>query len=292
MLLLSISQKLLEFYYNNFFLESEHTIWDVVFWGAAFLLFGYYLVLPLLREKKAKIDERFLLGLASYVILGGFARVLGQGDLGLFSFSGQRFWEIGFWLDSPGIWVFSILYATMLLAFFLKARKGMLAKHDPIKLWSLAGLTSMLLVLATAVYYGLKLEGIYWLGLLNIAVILSIAFSITFCAAKIFKAFKSKLFKPLTHKLAFLAQMLDATGTFIAIQFYGYGEQHVIPRLLMEYFGPASFYLLKIPVTILALYYIDREVKDRNIKNSLIAFIMIFGLGPGSRTLLRLLFGV
>jgi uncharacterized membrane protein len=83
--------------------------------------------------------------------------------------------------------------------------------------------------------------------------------------------------------------MLDASATFASLSFFGYSEQHVLPNLLIPYLGPASMFLLKLLVLIPVLYIIDRETEPGNFRNFLKTAIIILGLAPGLRDLLRLL---
>lgn len=83
--------------------------------------------------------------------------------------------------------------------------------------------------------------------------------------------------------------MLDASATFTSLSFFGYSEQHVLPNLLIPYLGPASMFLLKLIVLIPVLYITDQETKPGNFRNFLKICIIILGLAPGLRDLLRLL---
>ncbi len=83
--------------------------------------------------------------------------------------------------------------------------------------------------------------------------------------------------------------MLDASATFVSLSFFGYSEQHVLPNLLIPFLGPASMFLLKLLVLIPVLYIIDRETEPGNFRNFLKTCIIILGLAPGLRDLLRLL---
>ncbi|MEE9406424.1 MAG: DUF63 family protein, partial [Candidatus Aenigmarchaeota archaeon] len=72
---------------------------------------------------------------------------------------------------------------------------------------------------------------------------------------------------------------------------FGYLEQHVVPRMLIFDFGPISMFVLKIAVVIPVLILIDRYTKDtdKNFINFLKIVILILGLAPGLRDLLRLM---
>ncbi len=88
------------------------------------------------------------------------------------------------------------------------------------------------------------------------------------------------------------AHIFDASATFVAIDFYPYGEQHVLPNALIGLTGTALvMFPLKIAVILLALYVIDSYIEDKTIKNMLKLAIFILGMSTGLRDLLSLVIG-
>ena len=88
------------------------------------------------------------------------------------------------------------------------------------------------------------------------------------------------------------AHFLDATATVAALAYFGYVEQHVVPRLLFPYLGPYAMFLLKAVVVPPVLWVLDRHAEDRNFRNFLKIVVLILGLAPGLRNMLRLMAGV
>jgi uncharacterized membrane protein len=89
-----------------------------------------------------------------------------------------------------------------------------------------------------------------------------------------------------------MAHLFDASSTFIAVDYYGYYEQHVLPSALTAVFGTAAImFPLKIGVILGALYVIDTYIEDRTIANMLKLAIFILGLAPGLRNFLSLIMG-
>jgi uncharacterized membrane protein len=89
-----------------------------------------------------------------------------------------------------------------------------------------------------------------------------------------------------------LAQLFDASATFVAINFYPYREQHVLPNALIGITGTALvMFPLKLIIILLALYVIDSSIQDRTIKNMLKLSIFILGISTGLRDLLSLIIG-
>jgi uncharacterized membrane protein len=89
-----------------------------------------------------------------------------------------------------------------------------------------------------------------------------------------------------------IAHLLDASTTFIAVDFYGYGEQHVLPNFLTQMVDTAVvMFPLKITVILTVLYIIDTSVEDKTTRNMLKLAIFVLGLAPGLRNFLSLIMG-
>jgi uncharacterized membrane protein len=88
------------------------------------------------------------------------------------------------------------------------------------------------------------------------------------------------------------AHMLDSSATFVSVAFFGYYEQHPVPRLFIEAVGPWTFFLLKLAVLLPSLYIIDRYAEKGEFSNFLKIVILILGLAPGMRDGIRLAAGV
>ncbi len=87
-----------------------------------------------------------------------------------------------------------------------------------------------------------------------------------------------------------MAHVFDATSTFVAMDFYGYYEQHVLPTMLINFSGTALImYPLKIGVILLILYIIDKQINDKFANHMLKLAIFILGLAPGIRNFTTLI---
>ncbi len=91
------------------------------------------------------------------------------------------------------------------------------------------------------------------------------------------------------------AHFLDATATFVTLDLFsnlGYFEQHPLTRLIGTLGGSyVWFYVAKLYVLVV-LYFINKDVEDKNFRNLLKFAVLILGLGPGLRDTLRLSMGV
>lgn len=89
------------------------------------------------------------------------------------------------------------------------------------------------------------------------------------------------------------AHLFDASTTFIAVDYYGYFEQHVLPNSIYGLTGTAiTMFPLKIIIITLGLYLVDKYIGDEVIGGTLKLTIFILGLAPGVRNFLSLAMGV
>lgn len=90
--------------------------------------------------------------------------------------------------------------------------------------------------------------------------------------------------------LVICCHLVDATVTFIGIDLYGYAEQHILPRTLIDVTGTASvMYLLKLIALPIVLYLLDRYVEDAEMNIFIKMIVMVLGLAPATRNYLRII---
>ncbi len=93
------------------------------------------------------------------------------------------------------------------------------------------------------------------------------------------------------------AHLIDASSTYRGITAYGYSEKHVLPTYMIDLFGPAVIFVLKILLVVLIIYGLDVFLKEDFSESSelriLVKFvIIILGFAPAIRNTLRLAMGV
>lgn len=102
-----------------------------------------------------------------------------------------------------------------------------------------------------------------------------------------------KLLNNSTNLKVLLAHILDATSTFIALDFFNYSEQHVLPTFMINLTGTALImYPLKIIIILLILYLIDRLMDDKINSNTLKLSIYILGVAPAVRNISTLILSI
>jgi len=112
-------------------------------------------------------------------------------------------------------------------------------------------------------------------------------FILLLTARKVFPKFLSSV-----NFSLILVHLFDASTTFTAIQFFGYGEKHVLANFLMHFIGPSAMFIIKIAFVPTVLYYLDKFVEEKQLNGFLKFIVLVLGLGPGTRNLIRMITGV
>jgi uncharacterized membrane protein len=104
----------------------------------------------------------------------------------------------------------------------------------------------------------------------------------------------SLLLNPL-YLLLYLGHFIDGSATYLGIEQYGYVEKHVLPSGFIEYFGTALIMLplkfLVVTGVIVALESEESNEEQKRMFNLLLLFLLALGLAPGTRDILRIMFG-
>lgn len=248
---------------------------------AIILIVAVFATYKLLKKMKISIDDKFVIGVLPYIILGGLLRSLEDAS------------SYGIWFKTPIIYfiifvvAFVALFLSKVIELLTAKRRGRAFSYH--KTWSAIGFA---LVIAGLTQVTIRSE-----LALGAIVVLSIFWSLllTFVkkmSEKFFPNFKLFTWEN-TSLLA--VHMFDATTTFVALSYFPYFEQHVLPSFLISIFGPAVMFVLKFFVVATVLYMLDREMSkeaEKEKKKFIKLVILILGLAPGLRNFFRLVMGV
>jgi uncharacterized membrane protein len=228
-------------------------------------LFGIY---KILQKLNFKVDNRFFYAILPFIVFGSSVRALVD----------HQIFNYGFWLVSPGIY---ILTAAIFLGIFFPSYLAGKNKNA----WKLTLISGILLDAALWIYAATKsikfTNLTYGAGILCLALLASIILHFIFRKTKFIGG---KYFLP------FSAHMLDASATFIAVDFLGAIEEHPLPNMLSHLVGTAAImYALKLIVLIPLVYLLNKEFKDKNFVAYLAIAIAVLGLAEGLRDLLTII---
>ncbi len=307
---------------------AKYNIYNTIAYGFCFFLL-FMFIHELLSDWKIELNDRFVFASVPLLILGGVVRVLEDADmfepplqyffisplvygalviyglfviavgvwvarsplppltkgLGLVSFAilGYGLWWYfapGEWLH-PSSWALLVLCASALTAEFYRGQP----LRDPILFF---GITNTLVLIWT--YLNLAQNEMKHPEMLWNTVVL--ASCVTFLVW-----FFSWFIMPLNriYRLLYFGHFLDGSATYLGIDEYGYTEKHVLPDFFIEYFGTASVMILLKFVVVTGIIYALETEKSKEEEPQMVALLLMFllalGLGPGTRDVLRIMFG-
>jgi uncharacterized membrane protein len=241
-----------------------YTVTTTVILGIVVVAAAYFLY-HVFRKLKVRIDEKLLLGLVPWVVLAALIRV--YEDAGIYP---ETFFTV-----TPGILI--LLIVVIVPVFF--AAKWLEDKRG-FALWkslALAGTIGVIVHLPLLPVLGF--QNLY--GAALVFIIFSIVLGVMRIARRFVKIDGLSFW-------AIAAQLFDASATFVALSYFGYGEQHVLPTFLISSVGPWVMFPLKLAVVLPIVYVLDRYTTDKQLRNFLLIAIFLLGFAPGLRDALRL----
>jgi len=311
-----------EFFVNPILLNGWFNPINTLLWGVILVVAAFLVYTRLLRGLKVRIDRYFAIAILPLVFWASSTRVLRDLFYGMAqqaSAGDPRFltdiaYQTGLvqehafayimkfvpippvagffsWIvtlfPTPGSYVFTFLFALACLLLGLGIQKYW--KRNSIPYWK-----TMLVIGLIAC--GLNAWMLPFTNPWGLGMILGITgaftaafFGLTYLHEK--KKLKIPLFSRVNSSIL-SSHMLDSSATFVSVAFFGYYEQHPVPRLFIEAIGPWTFFILKLAVLLPSLYIIDKYGEEGEFKNFLKIVILILGLAPGMRDAIRLAAGV
>ena len=244
--------------YYKFCNSTGYTTETTIVLSIATVIF-VYLLYKVLGKLKIKIDKTLALAVSPFVLLGSSIRVLK---------------DIGYLTDcifqTPGIYflIFGVTFLTILISLFFQKKKQI----PYYKITFIIGLILVAPILG--IFYYQNFLGLGYVLLFFIPWVLILKFVPW-----------SK-----ENKIATGLQMFDATATFVALNYFGFWEEHVLPRFIINLSGtPFSFIILKIIAVILILIGIDKYSNDKEFNNYIKLIIGILGAATGLRDFISLI---
>ncbi|MFH1623212.1 MAG: DUF63 family protein [Candidatus Aenigmatarchaeota archaeon] len=233
---------------------------------ALILMAAVYALYRILRRLGIKVDKRLAVAVAPYVVLGAAVRVLEDAAV----------LPDSFLFVTPMIYVlvFCATFGVLLLSLLAERRFGV-PYFKPMFLTGVFALPFALSRLPLATPHAAAVVVAFLLPWI-------LAFRIVRWSGQ--------------NKIIALLHMLDATTTSVAIQFFGYYEQHLLPAAVIAAFGPFSFVLLKLAAVVAILVAIDwvstGDPGSKDFADYVKLVIGILGAATAARDLITLVAGV
>ncbi len=245
---------------------------------AIILGISLFAILKLMDILKIKLDERFVISTAPYILFGASLRVIQ--DVGLLQP------PFSYLFITPLVYVLAFaITAAVLLTCLVLQQKGVIKDYSKPYFWTgIVGIVVVLALLSTKHF-----SSAWWAPI--VIVLLASAFT-----GGIYLLARQFKWDFLTNKLnvAILgAHMFDASSTFTAIDLVGgFAEKHVVPVFFINFAGSAAImYVLKLAVFIPVIYIIEKYFKDDPQLYYAVKFVLlVLGFGPGIRNTLALTF--
>ncbi len=258
--------------HGTYFAQPGYTTVQTVVYALLLVLAIYLIYRFFLKKIGTKIDERFILAMVPFVLLGGVLRSLGHGDAEIFT---------GFWFNTPGIHILIAAYTipAILISEYLQKKYDIsYAKW----MWIFGSLPVVIcLYLTTTVGFTNPEVFVYVLGT-TAAVAAPLYLFVHFLPG-----YLSRI-----NYAILSGHILDGSSTFIAVSMFGYVEKHVLPGFLIDATGPWAMVPLKIAVIWPVLYLLDDTVEDIELRNWLKVVVLALGLALGVRNMLTAAMGV
>lgn len=281
----TIWQYINKYYISGIINDTSYNPVDTVTY-AIVLGIGLFLVLKLLEKLNIELNTRFIIAVVPYIFAGSSLRVLEDSNI----FAPP----LRYLFVTPIIYLF--MFASTL--FFLTIAVNLESRgkiKDYHVFFGYAGMMWTVINIATLLVIGEVKNPIPAAAILIFGAV---------AAGIIYLISRSLNFALLTNKLnisLLFAHLLDASSTFVGMDWLGYYEKHVAPTFFINLAGNYTdhpslvMYPLKLLVFIPVLYMLDYKF-DTEKEKRLIALmklaILVLGLSPATRNTLRILMGV
>ena len=281
----TVWQYLNKYYISGIINDSSYNPVDTITY-AILLGVSIFGVLKLLEKLDVEIDTAFIASVTPYVLAGSSLRVLEDSNVFVP--------PLKYLFITPIIYFFMFAITVSVLALAVTLEKNGKIK-DYHRFFALGGVVwtvfnLAILLVVEDVMNAMPATAILVFGAVSTYIVYLIS--------------KKLNFSLLTNKLnisILFAHMLDASSTFVGMDFLGYYEKHVVPTFFINLAGNITdhpsmvMYPLKLLIFIPVLYMLDNKFDNKEEKK-LIALmkltILVLGLSPAIRNTLRILMGV
>ncbi|VVB72831.1 Uncharacterised protein [uncultured archaeon] len=261
------------YYMYPIIFDTSYNRVDTVTW-AVVLGLAILSLIKLFRHWGLSMDERLAVSTLPYILAGSSLRVIEDADL----------------VAAP--WRYLLITPLIyFLVFFITAGCLIISR----KIW------------IEDFYRSYAAMGLVW-TLLNLAALSRVGFERPMVLVAIFllgSGFSAAILivRRVVLRLDFLdnrfnfmilyAHMLDASSTYVGVDWFSYYEKHVVPTFLIDLTGSAAImFPLKLLILLPVLSMIDRSIEDPSLRNLTKLALFTLGLAPAIRNSLRLALGV
>jgi len=266
---MSFQELITDFLANYFF--SGYTVFNTIIYGVI-LVIAIFGIIKLFEHYKINPTD-LIFPLIPFIFIGSGVRALV--DNGIYPYT----WA----LITPGIYfiVGGIAIATLLFSIYLQRWKDIDFRY-----------TIFIIGFIIATFILINIFNLNLIAIIQVLLVWGLFTFIFIIIGRVWPLFDIGSHNGKVNLSIISAHIFDATTTFIAVDYYGYFEQHVLPNYIYGLSGTAiSMFPLKIIVISLGLYMVDKYIDDETIAGTLKLAIFILGIAPGVRNFLSLAMG-
>jgi len=262
-----------KYYVEPIIHDSGYNLVNTVTW-ALILGLMLMLIIRLFRRLQISLDQRFVFATAPYILVGASLRVVEDAEMVAVPFK--------YLLITPFIYLLvavGTLVSLVLCRWALKERY--LAGYSAMGILWTGGNLALLASMGAESYRTPLL-------------IFSLGSAATLAVAALAPRLKLRFLSDPLNQLILFAHMLDASSTYVGVDWFGYVEKHVLPNLLINLTGTALvMYPLKLLILIPVLALADETLRDDPpLLNLTRLALLTLGLAPALRNTIRLTLGI
>ncbi|HJJ46942.1 MAG TPA: DUF63 family protein [Methanocorpusculum sp.] len=265
--------------------SSNYTIIQTILY-AILVLAGLYILYRWVEHQKLPIDTAFVLSSILYVIWGGLLHVVYDVEY----VKPEHGSLIRVLLTTPQVYIIVMIVGLLVLfiSFKLQQKRVILTYIKP---FTIFGVVACIITIAYLAFFGFIRTRVD-IRVIIAVLAMAMAAIVTFWALMRF-VFRWKAVSRPLYICLMASHFIDAAATSYSIELHPkhYIEQHVLGRALIDLTGTAFImFALKAVILILAIWMLERLRSDE--KLTIIWYLVIFvmmivGLGPGIRDLMR-----
>ena len=276
-----IQEFIYKYYIDPIIYDTGYNPVNTITWAVllGLCLFG---VLKLLEKMDVSVNWDFIKVIIPYIIAGSTLRVIEDAEL----FEPP----IKYLFITPPIYL--LMFAITVLLLFISIR---LHRSGYVNDWKKAFAAAG--ILWSLVNVGILLSAEHIVNPVHFTAIVLLGTGLTAVAYLLARNRSCSMFTQRINISILCAHLLDASSTFVGVDFLGYYEKHVVPTFLIDLAGTGAIMvplklIIFIPVIFILDTQFDEDDESRRLRDLMKLTIIVLGLAPATRNTVRMVLGI
>lgn len=243
---------------------EDYVLCIVILLASIWLLVKYFF-------PRIKLDKGLIYALIPYMFVGIFIRLL----VDVRALERSHWWNI-----TPGVYILTAVLVLVSIAI------GFCSSHFfRIPYWYVSSGLGILILLPIAYTLSQHLHDPE-----RILYPVIMASGILYLVHLVSRHLRVEIFQNRVNLAIVFSHLLDGCATFIAYNYYGFGEEHLLPIYLIETAGNNAFIMVpvKLALILVVIYYTEKwyqedRKKDEALYRFMKLLLFVLGFGPGLR---------